>query len=97
MFSWEWENFEDLIEGHGMLVNDPGPLKSPIDRFTIKRNADLELAISTHAPVNATDKAVSYPLGTVRENTEKATFISGTGLNLIAEGVHSITRSAPGP
>lgn len=91
MFSWEWEDFEEIVKGHQVVVDDHGPLKSPIRNFSIKRDADLQLVMLTHAPVDAKDSAVSYPPGTVRQNTDKVTFVSKLGLQLVAEGVHAGT------
>jgi hypothetical protein len=70
MFSWEWEDFEEIVRKYGPVVEDAGPLSTPVQHFTIHRDESLHLKMLTHAPVSARDSAVSYPSGTVRENTD---------------------------
>jgi hypothetical protein len=89
MFSWEWEDFEEVVRKYGPIVEDAGPLSTPVQHFTIQRDESLQLRMLTHAPVGAKDSTVSYPSGTVRENTDRVTFASNTGLKMVAEGVHA--------
>lgn len=76
MFSWEWEDFEKVVRKYGPIVEDPGPLSTPVQHFTIQRDESLQLKMLTHAPVGAKDSTVSYRSGTVRENTDRVTFAS---------------------
>lgn len=88
MFSWEWEYFEEVVREYGPAVEDAGPLSTPVQRFTIQRDESLLLKMLAHAPVGAKDSAVSYPSGTVRENTDAVTFGGNMGLKMVAEGVN---------
>jgi hypothetical protein len=89
LFSWEWEEFQDIIRNYRPVVNDHGPLRSPIRSFSIERDQDLQIVMTTHCPHTAQDVGVSYPPGTVRENMDKVTFFSDIGLEIVAEGVHA--------
>jgi hypothetical protein len=43
MFSWEWEDFEEIVRKYGPVVEDAGPLSTPIQHFTIQRDESLQL------------------------------------------------------
>jgi hypothetical protein len=47
MCDWEWESFASFINSGGFAFSDPGPLHAPINKFMIKRDADLELILET--------------------------------------------------
>lgn len=87
MYSWEWEDFEDIIKSHQAVISDPGPLKNPIRSFVIERDAKLSLVMQTRGPQDAKGGAPVPPPGTVRHNTDAVTFTSTKGLQLVAEGV----------
>jgi hypothetical protein len=87
MYSWEWEDFEDIIKTHQTVISDPGPLKTPIRSFVIERDAKLSLVMQTRGPQDAKGGAPVPPPGTVRHNTDAVTFASDMGLRLVAEGV----------
>jgi hypothetical protein len=75
MCDWEWESFDSFINSGRFTFSDPGPLYAPISKFTIKRDADLELILETVASQDATSSATSHPPGTVRTNTDTATLL----------------------
>ena len=62
MFSWEWEDFEEIVKKSRPVVEDAGPLSTPVQHFTIQRDKSLQLKMLTRAPAGATDRAVSYRL-----------------------------------
>jgi hypothetical protein len=101
MFSWEWENLEAIF-ANGVTIDDHGPLKGPIYKFSINRGTDLHLCMVTQANESAQDTAVVEPPGTVRINDDKVTFASSSGHELTAEGVQAkhtqirIEGGAPG-
>ncbi len=39
MFSWEWEDFGEIVKKYGPVVDDAGPLISPVQNYTIQRDA----------------------------------------------------------
>jgi hypothetical protein len=87
MYSWEWEDFEDIIKSHQTVISDPGPLKNPIRSFVIERDPELGLVMQTRGPQDAKGGAPTPPPGTVRHNMDAVTFTSIMGLQLVAEGV----------
>jgi hypothetical protein len=87
MYSWEWEDFEDIIKSHHAVISDSGPLKNPIRSFVIERDPELGLAMQTRGPQDAKGGAPTQPPGTVRHNLDAVTFTSIMGLQLVAEGV----------
>jgi hypothetical protein len=91
MLSWEWESFEHIVASHSVTIDNHGPLKGPVYKFSIKRDANLHLSMDTQAPASAQGTEVAHPLGTVRINNDKITFASRLGLELKAEGVHAKT------
>jgi len=102
MFSWQWEDFQEIITSYAPIVDDHGPLAGPIQRFNIRRDADLQLGMDTEGPEYVDGPETRYPPGTVRINEDRVTFRSEMGLELEAIGVNAthknthIEGSAPG-
>jgi hypothetical protein len=91
MFSWDWQDFDEIITKSQLVVDSHGPLKGPILSFSIKRDSNLNLVMLTHSGVDTKDSDLSYPPGTVRQNRDRVTFVGKTGLNLFGEGVQPET------
>lgn len=89
MFSWLWENFEVIVRSYAPVVDDHGPLASPIHRFTIRRAKNLNLLMETEGPEYANEPQSPHPVGTVRINDDRVTFHSDLGLELEAIGVQA--------
>jgi hypothetical protein len=86
VFSWQWENFKEIIQTYAPTVDDHGPLAGPIRRFTIWRDAHLRLWMETEASESATEPQSHHPPGTVRINDDRVTFRTSMGLELEAIG-----------
>jgi hypothetical protein len=80
MCDWEWESFDSFVNSGGFTFSDPGPLHAPINKFTLKRDADLQLILETVSGQDAISSATSHPPGTVRTNTDTATLSSVGGI-----------------
>jgi hypothetical protein len=87
MFSWQWENFSEIIRTHAPMIEDHGPLAGPVYRFTLERDADLHLRMDTEAPVSAMEPQPPERTRTVGINDDRIRFRSSTGLELEAIGV----------
>jgi len=61
----------NVLNGGHFTVVEPGPLHTPIQSFSIRRDEQLRLILETEVPPNATSAAVDYPPGTVRMSTER--------------------------
>jgi hypothetical protein len=83
MCDWEWESFDSFTNSGVFKFSDPGPLHAPINKFTIKRDADLELILETVSGQDAKSNATSHPPGTVHTNTDAATLLSVTGTTTV--------------
>src|SRR5579863_3625634 len=94
-FDWEWESFEGILGNGSFRISDTGPLSVPIRAFSIGRNEDLRLLLTTQADQDAKSSAPAYPAGTVRINTDSVTFANNAGIKIIAHGVdcRHFTRS----
>ena len=74
MAVWQWEIFDSFLnEGHFSLTK-AGPLYSPVNKFTLKRDEDLKIFIDTVCDYDATTGSVNYPPGTVRSNIDSIEF-----------------------
>lgn len=102
MFSWQWEDFQEIITSYAPAVDNHGPLAGPIRRFSIRRDPDLQLCMDTEGPESVDQRDMRHPPGTVRINEDRVTFRSDMGLELEAIGVSAahtnthIEGSAPG-
>lgn len=102
MFSWQWEDFQEIITSYAPTVDDHGPLAGPVRRFKIRRDADLQVCMDTEGSESVVGQQTRYLPGTVRINEDRVTFRSDMGLELEAIGVsvsHTNTHiegSAPG-
>ncbi len=87
MFGWEWEDFEDLMQSYHASIVDAGPLKVPVRTFDLRRDAKLGLRLVVRSPQDAAGGTGPPPVATVRFNTDKVSFSSNLGLEVVAEGV----------
>jgi hypothetical protein len=65
----------------------PGPLHTPIQSFSIRRDEKLRLILETEVPPNATSAAVAHPPGTVRMSTERVWLRNTGGVDAELMGV----------
>ena len=88
------ECLDILNHGHFQFV-DPGPLHSPIQGFSLRRNRKLALILETDADPKATSNAVVHPPGTVRFSTERAKLvnIAGTEAELVGVIPHQVRQT----
>jgi len=98
MNDWEWESFDSFINDTPWTVTNPGPLRTPIVRFSIKRDDKFELILETEAPQDAQTNASTHPPGTVRINTDAVELALIPGIKAVARGVEpfSCQLSSPG-
>ncbi len=93
--NWEWESFDSFTNSGLFTFSDPGPLHAPINKFTIKRDADLKLILETVSGEDAISNATSHPPGTVRLNTDTATLLSVVGTTTITlNGIQPLGHSS---
>jgi hypothetical protein len=80
------ECLQILNSGHFTVI-DAGPLYSPIQSFSIRRDENLCLMLETEVPSNATSAAVDHPPGTVRITTERVLLRNIGGIDAELTGV----------
>jgi len=81
---------EECLEilNHGVFeVTDPGPLHTPINSFSLRRDENLKLILETEVPVTARSSAVDHAPGTVRMSTERVLLRNIGGLDAELFGV----------
>jgi len=94
MNSWEWESFERILNEGTFSVTSEGPLHGPIEKFSFKRNENLEIILET----TSTDISGLRPnpprtaLGTVQINTEKVELTDLSGIKATLTGVETRER-----
>ena len=77
----------DILNGGHFSVVEPGPLHSPIQCFSIRRDEKLRLILETEVPPNATSVAIDHPPGTVLMSTERVLLRSIGGIDAELIGV----------
>jgi hypothetical protein len=77
----------NVLNGGHFTVVEPGPLHTPIQRFSIRRDDKLCLILETEAPPNATSTAVAHPPGTVQMSTERVRLRNIGGVDAELVGV----------
>jgi hypothetical protein len=77
----------DVLNGGHFTVVEPGPLHTPIERFSIRRDEKLRLILETEVPPSATSAAVVHPPGTVRMTTERVLLRNIGGVDAELAGV----------
>lgn len=77
----------DVLNGGHFTVVEPGPLHTPIESFSIRRDEKLRLILETEVPPNATSAAVVHPPGTVRMTTERVLLRNIAGVDAELAGV----------
>ena len=70
-----------ILNGGHFQIIDPGPLHTPVQSFSIKRDETLRLILETDVAPDATSQAVDHPPGTVRMTTEQVLLHSLGGLD----------------
>jgi hypothetical protein len=85
--SWEHENALSLINNGLFKVTDPGPLRAPINDFSIRRNDKLDIIMETRGPSEAKSSAPDRPSGTVYMNTTSAELENPIGTKVKLLGV----------
>jgi hypothetical protein len=90
LIGWEREPFELINEGLFRVTN-PGPLRSPIHSFSIRRNEKLHLILETCSPPDAKSTAKELPSGTLRFNTEIVELTNIAGCKAVLGGVQTYT------
>ena len=85
--SWERENALSLINNGHFEVTDPGPLRAPINDFSMRRNDKLDIIMETRCPPEAKSTAPDCPSGTVRMNTDSAKLENPGGTKVTLLGV----------
>ncbi len=86
MNAWKWEIFEDAINSVPCTVTDPGPLRAPIKKLSVRRNDDRELVLEAIGPGDSQSSSKLHPAGTVRRNDDMLKFET-PGFTAIARGV----------
>lgn len=88
MTVWQQECFEHYVNSHRLIVEDAGPLLSPIREFAVTRNEKLDLILDTRVSSAADNNRMhDYPVGTVRIRDEKVEFSGEGGILCSASGV----------
>ncbi len=85
--SWQHEFALSFINGGHFQVKDAGPLRAPINDFSIRRDDKLTLIIETRCPPDAKSIAPEQPSGTLRISTESAELENIGGIKATLRGV----------
>jgi hypothetical protein len=85
--SWEYEFALPFINNGHFYVTDPGPLRAPVNDFSIRRNEGLTLVIETRCPSDAKSIEPERPPGTVRLSVESAELENIGGIKAKLQGV----------
>ncbi|MGO9016175.1 MAG: hypothetical protein ACLQF0_14495 [Dissulfurispiraceae bacterium] len=93
MVVWKWEIFDSFLNEGLFSLTKAGSLYSPVNKFTIKRDEDLNIFIDTVSNHDTTTCSVNYPPGTVRSNIDSIEFENKSGIKAIAYGVQPLTNS----
>jgi hypothetical protein len=86
MNAWTWEVFEDAINSAPCSVTNPGPLRAPIKKLSVRRNEERELILETTGPGETQTSWKSFPAGTVRRSDDVMEFET-PGFTVVARGV----------
>ncbi len=84
---YQSEIFESFLNEGVVNITDPGPLHFPIRKFIVKRDAKLNIIITTTANHDAQSNAEKHPPGTVRMNTDSVILENISGSKIIVSGV----------
>ena len=84
----------NVLNGGHFNVLEPGPLHTPIQSFSIRRDEKLRLILQTEIPPNATSVAVDHPPGTVRMSTERVVLRNIGGVDAELMGVVPFSLSS---
>lgn len=82
-----WDPFAHIVKSELVRVGDCGPLHGPITSFEVRRDDKLQLILETRTGQGATSRALKYPSGTVRLNSEIVSLSNGLGLDVEMSGV----------
>jgi hypothetical protein len=77
----------NILNGGHFTVVEPGPLHTPIESFSIRRDEKLRLILETEVPPNAISAAVVHPPGTVRMSSERVLLRNIGGVDAELTGV----------
>lgn len=83
---WTWEIFEEAINSAPCSVTNPGPLRTPIKKLSVRRNEERELILETTGPGETQTLWKPFPAGTVRRSDEIMEFET-PGFTAVARGV----------
>jgi len=84
-----WDPVEDVMNDSLLRIVDPGPLRTPINSFVVRRDADLRLVMETQIAQDAVSRVAEYPSGTLRRNDAVLRWDNGFGFQVIGKGVLS--------
>ena len=87
MTGWDHEFAVPFINEGQFHVTDPGPLRSPIVGFSLRRDEALDLILETRIASEAKSAAPEQPNGTVRIATECASLENIGGAKIRLTGV----------
>jgi hypothetical protein len=87
MECWDWEIVETEVTTDIFDVTDHGPLFGPVTSFTVVRDDNLNLVLTTTSASDSTSGAVERPAGSVYIPTAEVKLASRFGLLAIAAGV----------
>jgi len=88
MNPWQWECFEQVLDGRIIKLIEPGPLTQPVRSFSIRRDEKRNLVLETVAVGVLKRARDGHPLGTIRTLTETVGFEGPGGTRATAKGVH---------
>jgi hypothetical protein len=85
--AWQWEVFEDIVNSAPCSVTNPGPLLSPIEALSIRRNEERELILTTTGTGDPDHLNDPPPAGTIRRADETFEFVTLGGFSVLGQGV----------
>jgi hypothetical protein len=93
MSKFLWDPVEGVMNDSLLRIVDPGPLRTPINSFVVRRKADLELTMETQIAQDAVSQVPEYPSGTLRLNDATVRWDNGFGFQVLGKGVLSHEHS----
>lgn len=92
---WKEETFEYLLNSGMFQIAEAGPLCSPINSFSIKRDDKQRLLLTAHSDGNSKRDLLKFPklaAGTVHSNVA-CVVLSSSFMTMVAKGVWSFSRN----
>lgn len=86
-----WDPVERAMNESLLRIVEPGPLRSPIVSFVLRRTKDLDLVLETTTAREAVSSAKVHPPGTLRRNEDTIRWANAFGFGATGAGVQPLS------